>query len=235
MPNTFPAPVAPKHDEAQRAFDILRYAHDTAESMLETFTAVRTARNAKGTPTDEEQDLLRAMVVFVGAGVDAMTKQLVRDALPVLVERSPESRTRIERLVARHLQRSSGDDEGDGLEGDLQAVNPRRIAKVLLAESPRAGVAELLVDDLTAGSLQSASELYRVAGYLGLEKGQFGVADSDLREVFECRNRLIHELDIDFSQPNRNRFPRRREDMVKYAGALLTVSETILAEVDRQL
>ena len=122
-----------------------------------------------------------------------------------------------------------------GLEGDLQAVNPRRIAKVLLAESPRAGVVELLVDDLTAGSLQSASELYRVAGYLGLEKGQFGVADSDLREVFECRNRLIHELDIDFSQPNRNRFPRRREDMVKYAWALLTVSKTILAGVDRQL
>ena len=82
------------------------------------------------------------MVVFAGAGVDAMTKQLVRDALPVLLERSPESRTRIERLVARHLQRSSGDDEGDGLEGDLQAVNPRRIAKVLLAESPRAARSE---------------------------------------------------------------------------------------------
>ena len=234
MLNEFPAPVAPKHDEAQRAFDILRYAHDTAESMLETFTDVRTARKAKGTPTDEEQDLLRAMVVFAGAGVDAMTKQLVRDALPVLLERSPESRTRIERLVARHLQRSSG-DEGDGLEGNLQAVNPRRIAKVLLAESPRAGVAELLVDDLTAGSLQSADELYRIADYLGLKKGQFSVADSDLREVFKCRNRLIHELDIDFSQPNRNRFPRRREDMVKYARELLTVSQTILTGVDGQL
>ena len=64
---------------------ILCSAHDAASSFLDTFNKVREARQAKGTPTDEEQDLLRAMLLFATAGLDSMVKQLVtdRDTLPL--------------------------------------------------------------------------------------------------------------------------------------------------------
>jgi hypothetical protein len=39
----------------------------------------------RGMSTDEEQDLLRAMLVTAAPGLDAMTKQLIRDALPKVV------------------------------------------------------------------------------------------------------------------------------------------------------
>jgi hypothetical protein len=138
----FVVPKQPKHSGALSSYLILKYAHDTAESLLQSFADVRTARNAKGAPTDEEQDLLRAMVVFAGAGIDSMTKQLIRDTLPILVAGSSQARNRIERLGARHLRRGSG-EEDDAVGEGLQTVNPQRLAKILLADSPRAGMTEM--------------------------------------------------------------------------------------------
>jgi hypothetical protein len=231
----FPPPDAVHHDATQSSYLILKYAHDTAESLLEAFSSIRSARNARGTPTDEEQDLLRAMVVFAGAGIDSMTKQLIRDALPVMATTLPAARARMEQLGARHLQRAGPLDIGQDDSGNLLGVNPQRLAKVLFAETPRAGMLELLVSDLTAGSLQSASELYRVLSYLGVDKNSIGATETELREVFDCRNSLIHEMDIDFSQPNRNRFPRPKGNMVKYAKTLLSASKAILKSIDDQL
>lgn len=70
-------PERPRSGDCSNAYTILCNSHDTASSFLETFEAVRSARNARGAPTDEEQDLLRACVVFAGAGLDSMVKQLV--------------------------------------------------------------------------------------------------------------------------------------------------------------
>lgn len=230
MPH-FQEPPAPRHEACEKAYLILKYAHDTSESLLDAFS--RLHGGGRGAPTDEQQDLLRAMVVFAGAGIDAMTKQLIRDALPVMVETVPDARQRVEKLVPRHLRRGGGDADD---ETDISlSVNPQRLAKVLLASSPQAGLVELLIGDLTAGSLQSADELYRVASYLGIDRTSLGATDAPLRAVFDCRNKLIHEMDIDFSQPNRNRFPRRRNDMVTHTRTILDVSRSILGAVDAQL
>ncbi len=227
----FAAPRDPTHESTQKAYLILKYAHDTAESLLDAFSQIRGGR--RGAPTDEEQDLLRAMVVFAGAGIDSMTKQLVRDALPAMVAVLPDARRRLEKLAPRHLRRAGAEVGEEGL--SPQSINPLRLAKVLLAETPREGVVELLVDDLTSGSLQSVEELYKIAEYMGLRPNDLGEPEADIREVFDCRNRLIHEMDVDFSQPNRNRFSRRRDDMVGKARTLLNLSNRILSGVDRQL
>lgn len=235
MPSQFAPPDRCKHEATRNSYLILKYAHDTAESMLEAFATVRKARNAKqGAPTDEEQDLLRAMVVFAGAGIDAMTKQLIRDTLPVMVEKLPIARERIEKLVARHLRRG-GDTRVDDDSESVDVINPQRMARILLADDPRSGLLELIVGDLTAGSLQSAQELYRVMNYLGLKPDSLGANESELREVFACRNRLIHEMDVNFEHPNRNRSSRSRSTMTKYAEILLRASSRILSGVDEQL
>ncbi len=233
MPKGFVPPDDPKCGATENSYLILKYAHDTAESLLDTFVQVRTARRAKGTPRDEEQDLLRAMVVFAGAGIDSMTKQLVQDALPEMVERLPEIRKRIERLGLRHLRRSGGDSEGD--DTAPRTISSKLLIKLLLAESTRAGMVELLVEDLTAKSLQSVDQLYNVVEYLGLSPSSLGVMKDDLQEVFHRRNQVIHEMDIDFKQKNRNRYPRRKEDMISLTRTLLEASNNILNSVAKQL
>lgn len=224
----FVVPKKPKHGSAEKAYLILKYAHDTSESMLNTFESIRTARKAHGAPTDEEQDLLRAMLVFAGAGLDAMLKQLIRDALPSVLKRDLRAREELEKFSSKRLLRDGDDEISAGL-------NIKVLARVLLADSARSVLIELLIEQLTAGSLQSVEELFRILPYFGLDATGVGVSQAELKPVFQCRNLLIHELDIDFDQKNRNRFPRRKEDMKKHTEKLLRVSSQILAAVDGKL
>jgi hypothetical protein len=67
---------------------ILETAHDSAGALLKAFDLARTQRGrSAGMSTDQEQDLLRVMLVMAAAGLDGMVKQLIRDTLPSLLER----------------------------------------------------------------------------------------------------------------------------------------------------
>jgi hypothetical protein len=151
-----------------------------------------------------------------------------------MVEKLPAARERIEKQVARHI-RKGGEARDDEDGGSTDSINPQRMARILLADNPRTGLLELIVGDLTAGSLQSAQELFRVMSYLGLKPESLGVTEPELKEVFACRNKLIHEMDVNFEHPNRNRSSRSRSKMTKYAEILLSASNMILSGVDSQL
>jgi hypothetical protein len=49
------------------------------------------------------EDLLRAAIVFTGAKLDATLKQLIRDALPLLLERSKQSHDKFETFAGERL------------------------------------------------------------------------------------------------------------------------------------
>ena len=119
-----PYPSRPASDAARNAFTILCCAHDAASSFLDIFEATRRTRNAQGTPTDEEQNLLRAMLVFAGAGLDSMIKQLVRDALSQTIDRSERAEDNLRTFVSRRL----------GRQGPL---DPSFLSAVLVSREPR--------------------------------------------------------------------------------------------------
>jgi len=75
-------PSRPKSDNCDNAWRVLEYAHETAASFLEIFSKDR----SPGAPSRSNQDLLRAMLVFVSAGLDSMVKHLVKDALPTAIK-----------------------------------------------------------------------------------------------------------------------------------------------------
>jgi hypothetical protein len=79
----------PEAAELKRSFQINRYAHASAGSLLAGYNSLGKERG-RGAPSDEQQDLLRAMLLLAGAGLDACTQQVVRDALPEVVARHPE-------------------------------------------------------------------------------------------------------------------------------------------------
>ena len=217
----YPAP--PDAPGCQNAFTILCNAHDTASSFLEAFTVVRKARNAKGTPTDEEQDLLRACVVFAGAGLDSMAKQLVEDALPIVVERHPGAESMFKQHVGRHMLRDAT--------GELA---PASLAEILADRDPRAYLIRRLVDDLTSGSLQSAEEVMRIASYFDIPSRDLDIDVGFAREIFGARNQIVHEMDVHFDQVNRNRRSRNRARVTAYTDEILRIASVLLAEVDKR-
>ena len=183
-------PRTPRSESCQNGYVILCNAHYASSSFLQTFLDVRSARKAKGTPTDTEQDLLRAMLSFASAGLDALVKQLVQDALPLIIDKRPGAGDMFRRSVERLLR------TGDG-------IDQRRLAEVISDHSPRSRLVELLVKELTSNSLQSTDELLRVAAHFDIPSAKITTDPKRLSEVFHARNQIAHEMDVDLSQPNR--------------------------------
>jgi hypothetical protein len=215
-------PQEPKSTSCENAYAILCNAHDAATSFLDIFERVRTARVAKGMPTDEEQDLLRAMLVFASAGLDSMAKQLVRDALPSVIECDDGAAEMFKDHIERRL----------GLEDRL---GRKFLANVLGDANPRQRLMDQLLADLTADSLQSTEQLLKVASYFNIPSRQIAQNPNTLKDVFKVRNEIGHEMDIDFSQSNRSRRPRAKQKMVGYTDELFRAAAAFLSEVDLKL
>jgi len=182
-----PGLTQPQTEACNKAAVILERRHDSADALLKAFELAHEKRGTRrGMTTDDEQDLLRAMLVMAAAGLDSMLKQLIRDAMSALVKVSPPVREGLEKFVTRSIR---GDAES------LESLSGSKfLGRVLAAESPQTQVIEEYIRDLTGGSLQSAPELAKTTAALGLSRVKVDV--HRFEEVFDIRNKIIHELDI---------------------------------------
>jgi hypothetical protein len=92
-----------------------------------------------------------------------------------------------------------------------------------------------LVRDLTSGSLQSNDELFSVASFFNIATKDLLDKPQDLKSIFNIRNQISHEMDIDFSQPNRHRRPRAREDMIDFTNTVFKVAKNFIEKTDERL
>jgi hypothetical protein len=117
---------------------ILRHAKDTVKAFDKAFETVRKERGVtQGAPTDAEQDLLRAALVLAGAGLDSLTKQLIRAALPVLLERDEKVQKEFEDFAATRIKSTASEAD--------QPSGAKFLARILSAPSPR----ERLISEYT--------------------------------------------------------------------------------------
>jgi len=204
---------------------ILTHAHESADALLGAYELVRTTRGAsRGAGTDEEQDLLRAMLVMAAAGLDSMNKQLVRDALPLILQRNHQAQLSFEKFISRRIS----DDLRSTESGGVSKFLARALSKI----EPQKQLIEDYITDLTWGSLQSVEALFQLSAALGLLPQDIGVQPPELKPIFETRNKIIHELDIDLTAARRNRFQRRQGTMIRDTNRLLSVGTDILNKVD---
>jgi len=172
--------------------------------------------------TDQEQDLLRAMLVMASSGLDAMVKELIRDALPVLAEDDFRVREELQTFVARKLR---------GMADSPDAPSVRFLARTLAAPSALNQIIEDYIEELTRGSLQSKKELFRVTKALGLSESVIPVDQQKLDDIFDIRNKIIHEFDSDLEATTRKRHLRKLQDMLDYTNRIFSVGEAILKAV----
>lgn len=200
-------PEAVQQLETEVAQRFLTSAYESVNGVLGTLATVRKVRSEnagkklKGRLTLPEEDLLRAAVVFTGAGLDATLKQLIRDSLPRLLESSSQAHDKFERFAADKL-------------GTGEIADTRAIARYLTSPDPRSRLIEDYVYDLTGSSLQSADQVQTTAGALGIEDGILRKRISGLRMLFVARNEISHELDLqELSRPGDR--TRRSRQMLK--------------------
>ena len=212
----------PGTDTAQR---YLAGAYDSVEGLLQAFETLRVIRketdgDIRGRMPENEVDLLRAAVVFTGAGLDATLKQLIRDTLPLLLPSNQQAQDKFESFAADRL-------------GTGELADTRMLARYLTSSDPRSRLIEDYILHLTGSSLQSAEEVQLVAGALGIDDGALRKRISGLRPLFAMRNEISHELDLrrPEKQGDRSRRTRRKDRTIKQCHEGLEVGQQIINAV----
>lgn len=187
-------------ETAQR---FLASAYDSVEAVLDNLAKIRELRRQEGSGdirgrlTANEEDLLRAAVVFTGAGLDAALKRLIRDTLPSLLERNDQAHEKFESFAAAEL-------------GTGEIADTRTIARYLTSPNPRERLIEDYIYALTGSSLQSAEEVHKVASALGIEDAELHKRIAGLRKLFLARNEISHQLDLQRPERQGDRARRTR-------------------------
>lgn len=201
---------------------MLQKAHEAATSFLDAFRNSRKGKG-KGASTDAEQDLLRAMLVFAAAGLDAMLKELVQRALPVLLDKGIGQKS-FEGFVARRT-------EGPG------PVDHKFLAAALASANARDHLIKAWLDDQTSGSLQSVEAVLKLTTNFDIDyRAIFPRHEQreNLKMAFEARNQIVHEMDLEFS-PTRSRHQRTVDDATKLTQQVFETAAVLLSAVEAKL
>jgi hypothetical protein len=148
-------------------------------------------------------------------------ESIFRDALPKIIHREAGATAAFKRYVERKL---TGTPE----------LNRVFLADILADRDPQQRLIKSLIEDLTGQSLQSTEQLFRAASFFDIPSSKIHSRPEHLTKIFGVRNEISHEMDVDFSKPNRSRRPRARKTMVDYTNDLFKIASSILSEVDKK-
>lgn len=133
----------PKNSALDSAYLYLSNARKACSSFFELFNSIRQARNARGTPNDTEQDLLRAMLIFSASGLDSTLKELIKNSLKLVINSDEGAKDVFQSWISNNIYRNNN------LDSDM-------LVKALVADSSLEALINILIQKLTANSLQSA-------------------------------------------------------------------------------
>jgi len=216
--------------ECERADTVLDMARDSVKNFLDTYEKVRKARNAgQGAPMDNEQDLLRAALVFAAAGLDSTLKELIKGSVRPLSKIDPNVQDQFETFVQRKLR---GDSDEPG-----PAPGYKFLASIIASALPQERLLNDYVLYLTGSSLQSVDQLFKSASALGAETKLIADNKTELTKIFSARNQIIHELDVKFTGKvgHRQRNRPKKKEIEKQCKLLLDVAAAIIASVRKNL
>jgi hypothetical protein len=215
------APSPPKNRCCDHGHTILVTAQEACASFLQSFDKVHKKKRGAAT-SGAGEDLLRAMLVFASSGLDAMIKQLISDALPILLQKNDGAIVNFQGYVEKHLLRD-------------QKNAASLMSKSLTSSSPRTHLITWFCEQLSSDSLQSKDQVLQIGSYFDIPSAAITTNIKELEQSFRVRNKIIHEMDVDLGQPGGKRTPRKRDDIVASVNLLLEVAEKFLSEVDKRV
>lgn len=219
----------PTPKETDRAELVLNQTKVSVKHFREAFDTVRKARKASGPPTAGEQDLIRASLTFAAAGLDSVLKELIKGSIRALAARDKEVQKGLEEYARRQLR--------DDTDGSLAKGSANFLAKILVSTSPYEQLIENYTLYLTGSSLQSIDELFKASSALGINVESVSKKKKELREIFEIRNKIIHELDVrfDVKHGQKARNSRTKKGLDEMSDLLLKVADDYIKAVNKKL
>ena len=216
-------PEKPKSLALNKAYKLLEYGIDSVNNLYELYHK-RGERVRTGAPYQQDQDILRSMLVMAGATLDSSIKRVIESSYQTLMRTGDKSKEYARKYVIRKIVKNLDKEGADHL------------AEVLLSDRPADIITKHIIDDSTGESLQSMSKIYEVSDMLGVAlKGHEKFTEDDLRDAFDARNEIVHEMDAQLKKKGWHRRRRKKDDIFRYSRLLLDVTEMFLHSVDSRL
>ncbi len=114
-------------------------------------------------------------------------------------------------------------------------TNYKILADVIGDMNPHRRMVELYVESLTSNSLQSKDAILKIGAAFDIKSEDLTNDPAVLAETFNARNKIVHEMDVNFEHPSRNRTPRSRKEMVAYTNRVFRVAKSFLLGVDKKI
>lgn len=157
-------------------------------------------KDPRGRPLPHDVDMLRAVVVFAAAAMDATLKELIRNALTELTTVDEGAGRKFREFVEQYI-------------GSSGAILDRKaISDVLTAQDhPREHLLEKYIEALTGDSLQSAKQVGKVCSALGVTDKSLRMRLKDggiLDQMFLARHKIVHEFDLPKPPPQTRTLPK---------------------------
>ena len=138
-----------------------------------------------------------------------------------MVEKSEGARAQMQAHVERTLK---GKEPG--------SIDTKRLAEILVHPNPQQNLVTELIQSLTKNSLQSQNQLFRVAGFFDIPTNILTKDLKNAKDIFEVRNQIVHEMDIDFTCNNRSRKQRTKAETTRLIESVFLIGRKFLEEVD---
>jgi hypothetical protein len=173
------------HDATATAARRLRGAYDAVQELFDLLHATRQQKIDAGQQVRKlehgETDLLRAAILFAGAGLDSTLKELLRVTLPRLIDQHKPAADKLKQYASQ-----------------LVDEQPKAAKRLLASLDADAGLRQEYIESLVNPSLQGANHLVKVRDVLGLkELGELTTTNLKTTGVFfTARNQIAHELDL---------------------------------------
>ena len=212
-------PNKARQEQAQNAYSILCSTHETVSSLFNLYKSLIT-KKPQDEITEQEQDLLRAILIFATSGIDSMIKQLIRDTLALVIQKDDGAASVFSLFVEKEMSRK--DD-----------LNIKLLTGALISGAPKEHFINHMIRNLTSNSLQSKDELLKIASYFNISSSVLTKDFPLLKKIFDVRNQIAHEMDFDYISQSRRR--REESDMISYTTEILRIAQIFLQEVDTKL
>ncbi|MGW4214999.1 hypothetical protein ACWEIJ_43975 [Lentzea sp. NPDC004789] len=217
-----PLPRKPTGSAVTGAWRYLVGCHSSVTGLFDALATVRatkqatTGQDTRGRLASDEEDLLRAALVFTSSGLDACCKRLLPDTLESLIAGNATAGRKFHDFIKQELATGPSDP----------------LAQAILASDPRKQMIKAYIDVRTKASMQGSGDVKtRVRDTLGISNAQLPVAQIEtLDKFFAARNAIVHNLDYeDPSAPNsKARWRRKMEEVRDDCDAVLAVVATII-------
>lgn len=171
-----------------------------------------------------EQNIYRAIILFACSGIDAVVKQLIIDTLEPVIERDEGAQEQLKNYAKRAIKKE-------------QEMDCELLAELFIARNSRKALIERLKSELAEASLQSKEQLFKVGSYFNIRSNSLVKKEEEeyLRMVFDTRNKIVHQMDVNFESNDIEYFLHSEKEINGIAELIENVANRFIDEIEGML